>query len=64
MKYGVKYAIKRKHRKWPIFCSHVNLEFVRNIHGDEINLAGGNRSWWICKDCGKYFLKPDLMEYV
>lgn len=34
-------------------CAHTNR---RNIYGDEINLAGGNRSR--CLDCGR--LLPDL----
>jgi hypothetical protein len=33
-------------------CEH-EYEFVRNIHGDEINWCGGHRSIWRCKKCGK-----------
>ena len=42
-----------------IFCRH-ELEFVRNIYGDEINLVGGRRSWWRCKKCGRWIAKPHL----
>lgn len=42
-----------------LFCKHLNrpLVFVRNITGDESNLAGGNRSVWRCPDCGKEILR-------
>lgn len=42
-----------------MFCKHLDkpLEFVRNITGDEINLAGGKRSVWRCPDCGKKILR-------
>lgn len=38
-----------------LFCNHLDkpLEFVRNITADETNMAGGKRSVWRCKDCGK-----------
>ena len=39
-----------------IVCKHENLEFIRNIYGDEINrvsLKHIYRSIWKCKDCGK-----------
>ena len=42
-----------------LLCRH-EWEFVRNIYGDEINLAGGRRSWWRCKRCGKRVLNPHL----
>lgn len=42
-----------------LFCKHKYV-FVRNIYGDEINLAGGNRSWWRCEKCGKRALDPHL----
>ena len=32
-------------------CRH-EYEFVRNIYGDEINLAARCRSMWRCKKCG------------
>jgi hypothetical protein len=39
-----------------LFCKH-EYEFVRNIHGDEINLVSPinatYRSIWRCKKCGK-----------
>lgn len=38
-----------------LFCAH-RYEWMRNIYGDEINLAGGRRSR--CLDCGR--LLPDL----
>lgn len=34
-----------------LFCRHRNLQFVRNISGDEINDRGGARSLWRCADC-------------
>ena len=34
----------------------------RNIYGDEINVAGGNRSVWRCARCGHYKLRPYLVE--
>ena len=41
--------------KWldKLWCKHESQKFIRNIHGDEINLAGGKRSLWICNKCGK-----------
>ncbi len=42
-----------------LLCKHKYV-FERNIYGDEINHAGGNRSWWRCKKCGKRALKPHL----
>ena len=51
-----------------LFCKHNNIEFVRNIYGDEINLVNA-RSEWKCKYCGKilyqkglnknYYINPD-----
>ena len=46
-----------------MLCDH-EWEHVRNIHGDEINLACGKRSWWRCKKCGKYELRPYLYMEV
>lgn len=46
-----------------IFCKHENLEFIRNIYGDEINrvsLKHIYRSIWKCKDCGKIVYKGKL----
>lgn len=34
-----------------LFCRH-RWEWFRNIFGDEINAAGGNRSIWRCCKCG------------
>lgn len=42
-----------------LLCKH-EFEFVRNIYGDEINAAGGRRSWWRCKKCGKMQLRSEL----
>ena len=52
-----------------MFCKHLDkpLEFVRNITGDEINLAGGKRSVWRCPDCGKLQVRraseSEIYEY-
>ncbi len=46
-----------------VFCKHCNVEFVRNIYGDEINhvsLSKVYRSWWRCVDCNASILKPEL----
>lgn len=48
-----------------IFCSHDDLEFVRNVYGDEINWRSGKnivRSIWVCKNCGKTIYKSELHE--
>ena len=42
-----------------LFCEH-EWEFDRNIYGDEINAAGGRRSWWRCPKCGAYRLDAHL----
>lgn len=42
-----------------LFCKH-EYEFVRNIHGDEINHMGGKRSIWKCKKCGKLQYRDEL----
>ena len=42
-----------------ILCKH-DYVFVRNIYGDEINAAGGKRSWWRCRKCGKRKLRSQL----
>lgn len=41
------------------FCKHNNIEFIRNIYGDEINTANA-RSVWKCKYCGKIIYKNKL----
>jgi len=40
--------------KWitRLFCKHEKQRWIRNIHGDEINLCGGKRSVWRCEKCG------------
>lgn len=42
-----------------VFCVH-NLRWLRNIHGDEINHAGGKRSVWRCRECSVIKLKDRL----
>ena len=44
-----------------LLCKH-DFEFVRNIYGDEINHAGGRRSWWRCRKCGKWIARDELMR--
>lgn len=44
-----------------LFCPHEYV-WVRNIYGDEINAAGGRRSWWRCEKCGKYVLRDHLFH--
>ena len=46
-------------KRWT--CKH-EFTHLRNIYGDEINAAGGMRSWWKCKRCGKYELRPYLHQ--
>lgn len=46
-----------------LFCKHEDLEFVRNIYGDEINRINYRkiyRSIWLCKKCGKQIYKGSL----
>lgn len=46
-----------------ILCKHNDVEFIRNIYGDEINqLSGKNtvRSIWKCKNCGRIIYKGNL----
>lgn len=44
------------------FCKHNNIEFIRNIYGDEINYANA-RSVWKCKYCGKILYSGYLNNY-
>ena len=44
-----------------LLCNH-ELEWERNIYGDEINHVGGCRSWYVCKKCGKRIPYPHLYE--
>lgn len=46
-----------------LFCDHKYV-WVRNIYGDEINAAGGRRSWWRCEKCGKCVLRDHLFRDV
>ena len=45
-----------------LFCKHKDLEFVRNIYGDEINAMNGQRSIWYCSDCRKFIPKDELVD--
>ncbi len=45
-----------------LFCKHTTLTFIRNIHGDEINMLNGTRSEWRCCECGKIIHKPFLFD--
>ena len=42
-----------------LFCQH-ELEFVRNIYGDEIIERGWKRSIWRCRKCGKTVMQDAL----
>lgn len=46
-----------------LLCKH-NLEFARNIYGDEIIESGGNRSRWRCGHCGKVEYRSELRGEV
>ena len=46
-------------------CPHNDLEFVRNVYGDEINALSDRktvRSIWKCKNCGKVIYKSYLKK--
>lgn len=43
-----------------LLCKHKSYRFIRNIHGDEINLRDGYRSEWKCYYCGKIIYKKFL----
>lgn len=45
-----------------LFCRHQSAAFMRNIHGDEINLCGGKRSVWRCTACGVITLRDELHQ--
>lgn len=45
-----------------LLCRHRQPQFIRNIHGDEINEWGGNRSLWRCTRCGHVFSRPMLVD--
>lgn len=48
-----------------ILCKHENLDFVRNIYGDEINWISTKhlyRSIWVCRECGKIIYKGELYK--
>lgn len=50
-----------------LFCRHGDaLEFVRNIHGDEVFEWGGKRSIWRCEKCGARVLQsaPNITPIV
>lgn len=42
-----------------VLCRH-DIEFVRNIYGDEIIQRGWKRSIWRCKRCGKAVDRDEL----
>lgn len=42
-------------------CKH-NMQFVRNIYGDEIIERGWKRSLWRCHKCGKLKAMEDLHQ--
>lgn len=45
-----------------IFCKHT-YDFVRNIHGDEINMYFPIKiSVWQCKKCSKYKLESKSFQ--
>lgn len=46
------------------FCRHLDkpLEFIRNIHGDEINYSGGKRSLWKCPICGQEIYRSEEFD--
>ncbi len=52
--------------KWikRLFCKHPVLNWVRNVHGDEINLLSTSkkiaRSLHECEDCGKWVTSDSL----
>jgi hypothetical protein len=43
-----------------LFCRHRSLQFVRNIHGDEIREHGWARSLWRCADCQAVVSRDDF----
>lgn len=44
-------------------CWRHDLEFKRNIYGDEIIHSGSfKRSWWACRKCGTWKSKPELQR--
>jgi hypothetical protein len=43
-----------------LLCAH-HYRWFDNIYGDEINAAGGMRSWWRCERCGHWALSGRLM---
>ncbi len=53
-----------------LFCRHKELEFVRNLHGDEIIEHGWKRSVWECVRCGTFrfqgslFTPPPRVKYL
>lgn len=48
-----------------IKCNHLDkpLEFIKNIHGDEINHLNA-RSVWKCPDCGKFIMRSQPYEKI
>lgn len=59
------YRVKHGVSVWALFfCLHRRQTFCRNIYGDEINLAGGNRSIWRCERCKHYRYHKELHEEI
>lgn len=48
-----------------LFCKH-DYKFGANIHGDMIDVCGGDRSTWTCSKCGKAKSQESLVdtEYI
>lgn len=46
--------------EWLGICQHKELDFVRNLYGDEIVEYGWKRSIWQCKKCGGYVYQEHL----
>lgn len=44
-----------------LFCKH-ELEFARNVYGDEIIEWGYKRSIWVCRKCGRVTAKSELHD--
>jgi hypothetical protein len=43
------------------FCEH-DMQWVRNIYGDEINYTNGKRSMWKCNKCDKTEYRRGLIK--
>ncbi|MDF3052610.1 MAG: hypothetical protein K0S19_715 [Geminicoccaceae bacterium] len=48
-----------------LFCKHPNMQFVRNLYGDELNHASLTtvyRSVWQCADCLMFENRRELHD--